>query len=436
MDPVRSMFERYFNEETASSIVLLICTILALVVANSFLEPFYNDWLTGAFTIGLRGFKFSETIVHWINDGLMAVFFFVIGLEIRREVLFGELSSFKQAALPIFAAIGGMIFPILLYVFLNNDPNASGGWAIPMATDIAFSLGVLKLLGSRVPYSLKVFLTAFAIVDDLGAILIIAIFYSHSIHWTALFMAIGIVLFLYLLGRKNLYSKYFFFISGIVVWWLFMESGIHATIAGVLMALTIPVGKQINRGEFAGAVKSLSDDLSASEKQKQSETLLSKEEVRTVNEIEALTEKIQSPLVYLENKLHGWVAYIIMPLFAFANAGVAINATNFTTLSVVEAVSLILGNAVGISLFSWLSLKIGFAKLPAGVSFKHISAASILGGIGFTMSLFITNLSFNDPQLINASKVGILLGSLIAGLIGLLVLRMVIAKSPEAKTET
>lgn len=422
-------FERFFHHEVSSSIILLAITVLSLIVANTPLLNLYDTFLHTKLTFGIGDAKISKSFILWINDGLMAIFFFVIGLEIKREILIGELSNLKKASLPIVAAVGGMLFPVLFFKFFAQRPETLDGWAIPMATDIAFSLGVLNLLGKSVPKGLKIFLTAFAIVDDLGAIIVIAIFYSPEIAWDYILWAGIILTVLLLLSQFKLYSKYIFFAAGVIVWFLFLKSGIHATIAGVLIALTIPMRRKIAPHKFHLGVSEALGVFTFETTKNNKKPILNKREINAVDQIEHLTEEIQSPLQYLENRLHGWVAYLIMPIFAFANAGVAMSAGSFTEFSMLIAGSLILGNFIGITGLSYLAIKTKIAKLPENTSFRHIMAVSILGGLGFTMSLFITNLSFTDLNLINEAKIGILIGSFLAGILGYFSLKIALKNS-------
>ncbi len=427
---IKEPLNRFIQLETSASIVLFVATISALILANSPIkEDFLGIW-ENTITFSTPGFELSKPVLKWINDGLMAIFFFLIGLEIKREISAGELSRLKQASLPIFAAVGGMLAPALLFILLNQGKAGSDGWGIPIAADIAFTLGILQILGKRVPNGLKVFLMAFAIIDDLGAVLVIAIFYSHDLLWANVIIGLAIVLFLYLLSRFGYYSKYLFFIAGIIVWVLFLKSGIHATIAGVLMALTIPLHRKTNtRSFYDNGRQSLNKFLDECKTQGE-KSVLSKKQLHAIDELEDLTEKTAPPLQYLEHRLHGWVSYLIMPLFAFANAGVEFNfseQTNFG-LSTNIAVSMIVGNTFGIFLFSFLAFKLKIAELPKNVSLKQVAGISLLGGLGFTMSLFINTLAFNDVELINSAKMGILIGSLIAGILGYLVLRFTLSK--------
>jgi NhaA family Na+:H+ antiporter len=319
-----------------------------------------------------------------------------------------------------------MVFPAVLFTFLNYGEAGSEGWGIPTATDIAFSLGILQLLGKRVPVGLKVFLMAFAIIDDLGAVLIIAFFYSSNLAWGYIGIALLIITFLFILSTKGFYSKYVFFLFGIVVWILFLKSGIHATIAGVLLALTIPLKRKANTTSFYNNVKDAIDVFVADCDKTKSETkILTKNQLAALEEIEELAEKTAPPLQYLEHSLHGWIAYLIMPVFALANAGVVFNfggESNFS-LSTNIALSMILGKTIGIFLLSYLLIKLKISELPKNINFKMLLGISVLGGLGFTMSLFINNLAYSDQTFIDSAKMGILIGSLIAGLVGFVILK-------------
>ena len=424
---IKEPINQFIRLETSSSIILFFATILALFLANSALSDFFLGFWKNEITFSLPGFELSKPILKWINDGLMAIFFFLIGLEIKREILSGELSKFKKASLPFFAAVGGMIFPAVLFTVLNLGNEGSAGWGIPMAADIAFTLGILKLLGNRIPSGVKVFLMAFAIIDDLGAVLVIAFFYSTNLIWTNIFIGLAIVVFLYLLSRKQFYSKYLFFIAGVVVWVLFLKSGIHSTVAGVLMALTIPIGRKTDTRSFYEKSKKLLDEFLDECDLQNQKTVLSKKQLENIDELEELTEKTASPLQYLEHRLHGWVSYLIMPLFALANAGVVFSFSGDTNVALALniAISMVVGNFIGIFSFSWISIKLNISELPKNVSMKQLAGVSFLGGLGFTMSLFINNLAFDNEILIGSAKMGILMGSLIAGLTGYFALRMV-----------
>ena len=425
MNFIKEPLDKFVKLETSSSIVLFAATITALVLANSPVSESFLGFWNNYITISLPGFELSKPVLKWINDGLMAVFFFLIGLEIKREILTGELSHLKKASLPLFAAIGGMIIPAVLFTVLNLGKPGSQGWGIPMAADIAFSLGILKLLGNRVPIGLKVFLMAFAIIDDLGAVLVIAFFYSSNLTWLYIGIGIVIVVFLSILTSRGYYSKYLFFILGVVVWVLFLKSGIHATIAGVLMAFTIPLRRKTNTLSFYNRGKEALEEFLNDCSKQEEKTILTKKQLTAIDELEDITEKTAPPLQYLEHDLHGWVSYLIMPLFAFANAGVVFSFSGDTNLSLTLniAISMVVGNFIGIFSFSYLAIKMKLAVLPENVKIKHLAGMSIIGGLGFTMSLFINNLAFTDEVLIDSAKMGILIGSLIAGSLAFLVLK-------------
>lgn len=416
-------FQKFVKIESLSGLLLFGATLLALIWANStYSDSYFHLWQQKI------GFKFSEfelikPLILWINDGLMAVFFFLIGLEIKREVLIGELNSFKKASFPLLAALGGMIIPMAIYLWMNQNPETESGWGIPMATDIAFSLAIIKLLGKRVPLGLKVFLTAFAIVDDLGAVLVIAIFYSSQLNIMLLVYAFIILGVLFLLSYLRFYSKYLYFILGVVVWFLFLKSGIHPTIAGVLLAFTIPVSRKVDETIFTTKLNEISETFNELADDKP--TTLSKEQIECIDELESWTDKIQSPLQHLEHKLHDWVAYIIMPIFAIANAGVVINSSIQFEFSLVFTLiaSLIVGKLLGILIFTFIGLKMKWIELPEGINNWHLTGVGLLAGVGFTMSIFIANLAFVNPSHLDSAKVGILIGSTLAGLLGYVVLR-------------
>lgn len=424
---IKEPIDRFIKLETSSSIILFAASIAALLLANSSLSETFLGFWKNYVTISVPGFELSKPILKWINDGLMAIFFFLIGLEIKREILIGELSNFRKASLPIFAAIGGMVFPAVLFVTLNKGNAGMEGWGIPMATDIAFSLGILTILGKRIPVGLKVFLMAFAIIDDLGAVLVIAFFYSSKLIWANIAIGLAIVAFLGVLSRLRLYSKYFYFIAGVVVWVLFLKSGIHSTIAGVLMALTIPIDRHIKTSTFYEKGKEILNDFRKGyHEYDENETLLSHNQLAAIDEMEELTERTASPIQFLEHRLHGWVAFIILPLFAFANAGVVFSFSGETNTALASniALSLIVGKFLGIFLISFLAIKFKLSELPKNVNFMNLAGVSFLGGLGFTMSLFINNLAFTDEVIISSAKMGILLGSFTAGLLGYILLRV------------
>lgn len=425
-----SPLQKFIKIESFSGMLLFGATLIALVWANSpWGESYTSIW---AYNMGLStdDYKLTKPLILWINDGLMAIFFFLIGLEIKRELLVGELNSVRKAALPVFAAIGGMFVPIIIFWILNSQPETANGWAIPMATDIAFTLAILKLLGDRIPVSLKIFLTAFAIVDDLGAVLTIALFYSAHIDVALLGYALALVALLFMLTYLDRFSIYITVGVGMVVWLLFLKSGIHPTIAGVLLALTVPISRKIDVKTFAAELTHLTQRISKTAAT--SETLLSKEQIGLIDNVEDWTGKVQSPLQHLEHSLHNWVAYAIMPIFALANAGIMFGGQAEMNMGLVSllTICLVLGNAIGISLLSWIGIRTGLAALPAGVTFRHIVGIACLAGVGFTMSIFVANLAFTDNlALLDSAKMGILLGSLISGVLGYSILRLTPAAS-------
>ncbi len=417
--------QRFMHEEASSGIVLFAAAVVALIWANSPWYHFYHELLETHITMGFGHWAIDETLHHWIDDGLMAVFFFVVGLEIKRAVIVGELSSVRRAALPIFAALGGMIVPALIYVAFNAEGEASRGWGVPMATDIAFSLGVLSLLRTRAPLPLKVFLAAFAIIDDIGAVIVIAVFYTGDIAWDnlgvgAIFLAVLVVV-----GRLGIRHPLVYGVLGVAVWLAFLYSGVHATVAGVLVAATIPIRVRVDPAGFLARARDLLLVFDRSgEYGHEDET--SSEQRAILKELEDTAQEMQSPLQRFENALHPWVAFLIMPLFALSNAGVKLEGDFFEALThpvtIGIVLGLVIGKQVGVTLFSWVAVRSGIAALPYGVTWLQFYGVALLGGIGFTMSLFITNLAFTSDALSTEAKIGILLGSAISGVIGYLVL--------------
>jgi len=376
---ISSPFKWFFKLEAASGLILLISAIIALVISNSSYDSIYFDTLNKYIFIGIKNFGIKLSVLHWINDALMAIFFFFVTLEIKREFIQGELSSVKQAILPIIAAVGGMLVPALIYIFINLEtPETLRGWAIPSATDIAFSIGILSLLGSRVPLSLKVFLTALAIIDDLGAIIIIAFFYTSDLSIKYLSLIIITFIILIILNRFGVKKFLPYLVVGLFLWFFTHESGIHSTIAGVLLAISIP-----HRNK----------------------------------------EHDFSLLVKIEHRISLYVAYFIMPLFAFANAGVSLTGLTFSSLLTPVPLGILLGlfigKQVGVFIFSYASIKLGIAQMPTNSNWVNFYGVGILTGIGFTMSLFIGNLAFvENTQYIDGVKIGVLAGSLMSTLIG------------------
>lgn len=424
--------------------ILIAATILALIVVNiPGLTDFYNSLWTHEIALQVGDFNlFSHNghplnIIQFINDALMAVFFLQIGLEIKREILVGELSSFRQALLPIVAAIGGMIVPVAIFSYIGKGSEFLNGAAIPMATDIAFSLGVLAMLGSRVPISLKIFLTTLAVVDDIGGILVIAIFYSTDINYMMLLIAAALFVVLMLGSKFRIQSKLFYLGIGAFIWFLFMNAGIHPTIAGVLIAFCVPA-KPVYAPK--GYIKTIQKNIKHFETDnltnKDSKTILSKQQLNWLKEIESASDKVISPLQDLEDSLHPIVNYLIVPIFAFANAGIFLGdlevSSVFQGVSLAIIAGLVLGKFIGIFSFTWLCVKMRLAPKPENSNWKMIAGVSMLGGIGFTVSLFIANLSFGtDPQyaeILNSAKLGIVVGSIIAGLLGYMFLNFSLPK--------
>ncbi len=422
---ILSPFQKFVKIESFSGILLLIATITALIWANSpFAESYQSLW---QYKIGFstENFELNKPLILWINDGLMAIFFFLIGLEIKRELIIGELNSIKKISFPIFGALGGMLVPVILFLLLNQNPETTKGWGIPMATDIAFSLAILKLLGNRVPLSLKLFLTAFAIVDDIGAVIVIAVFYSGNINIGLLLIALLLLGILYALSYKGYYSKFFNIILGIIIWILFLKSGIHPTLAGILLAFSVPVRQKIRTATFIDNLVSITNNIKQATVCEK--PILSKEQIEHIDNLENWTNKFQSPLQHIEHKLHDWVAYFIIPVFALANAGVLINSDINLDTALIQniIICLVIGNSIGISSIILLAKKIKLIEVPKDISNKHIIGVSFLAGIGFTMAIFIASLAFkNSPMYIDSAKIGILIGSLISAIIGFTVLRL------------
>lgn len=429
IDVITSPFVRFARMEAAGGILLLASTFAALVWANSRWEASYHAIWNTQLDIGFGGFFLSETRHEWINDGLMSLFFFLVGLEIKREVLIGELSSLKQAAFPLIAAIGGTIVPALIYVTLNRGEVAHKGWGIPMATDIAFALGVLALLGDRVPVSLKIFVTALAIVDDIIAVLVIALFYTGQIRFLSLAMALGGIALSFGANLLGIRRPAIYAFLGICVWSAVLQSGVHATVAGVAFAFTIPARTYIDRAHFLEKGRRLLDRFEAAPPD-------SFEEHSAIHTLEEQCELVESPLHRIEHRLQPWVVFFVMPLFAFSNAGVQIlgNMTAAAKSSVClgVALGLFLGKPIGISLFAWLASKARVATRPAGVSWRQIFGASWLCGIGFTMSLFIATLAFGEGSLLDMSKIGTFAASVAAAICGSLFLLGRFAQVPRS----
>lgn len=421
----RGTFEWFVRSEVAGSVLLLICTLVALAWANSPWSDVYEHLLHAKIGLSWSDQAFQLTVHHWINDGLMVVFFFVVGLEIKRELVVGQLSSFDRAVLPVMGAVGGMVVPAAFYALLNHGQAGAAGWGVPMATDIAFALGALAVFGSRMPIGLKVFLTALAIADDLGAVMVIALFYTEQIRWSALLVAAGFLL--VLLGAVRLGIRRLDVLSPLIVgvWVGVFASGVHATVAGILVALVIPVRARLEPKRAMQEMQAGLRDLDSMELSRQ--TMI--DDHRQLNAIERVNEASDGLLpagLRLEHHLHPLQVWLILPLFALANAGVSIDGGLADTLAEPVALGvvfgLVLGKPIGIAVLSWLAVKSGRGSLPEGVSWGHIVGAGFLAGIGFTMSLFVSELAFADAALVAEAKVGILAASFLSAIAGMVIL--------------
>lgn len=427
-------FREFVQTEASGGVLLLICAVFALLWANSPWDDLYDDLFHTYITISVGDYGISASFAHWINDGLMAIFFLVVGLEIKREVLVGELASLRRAALPIAAAIGGMVVPALIYVAINAGGEGSHGWGIPMATDIAFSLGVLAVLGSRAPATLKVFLTALAIVDDIGAVLVIALFYTADVSLNYILLSAGILALLVIMNLLGVRRTMPYIILGIGLWIAVYQTGVHATVAGVLLALTIPARHSLSASELLARGRQILEEFEEVDRTDDlgRRILTDGRYASALHEVEQIKRALQSPLQQFEHSLHPWVAYLIVPLFALANAGVSLGGefgsmiTEPVTLGVIAG--LFIGKQLGITGFTWLGVKTGLMNLPSGIGWRQIHAVACIAGIGFTMSLFIANLAFignaeHGARLLDDAKIGILVASLLSGVMGYILLR-------------
>lgn len=432
-------FNELINNSKASGIVLFASAFIALVIANSPIAEAYHHFWENKFAIGFNGNFINKTLHHWINDGLMALFFFVVGLELKRELVAGELRSPRNAALPITAAAGGMILPALIYTVINSgNPAAFAGWGIPMATDIAFALGILYLLGDKVPSSLKIFLTAIAIVDDLGAVLVIAFFYTSEIVYESLAIA-GVVLLVMIAGNLiGIRNTVFYGILGVGGLWLeFLLSGVHATIAAVLAAFTIPATTKIQERLFINKSRKLIDDFSKiGSEEENDDNLVSYEQYKILSKIRDVSKNAIPPLQRLEHGLHPIVSFIVMPIFALSNAGITLSGNVldalFSTVTIGVIVGLILGKFLGVVGVSYIVLKLKLMQLPVGMSMKQLVGVGFLTAIGFTMSLFISELAFKDVELLTQAKLGVLIASVLASIIGFVILNISLRKQARA----
>jgi NhaA family Na+:H+ antiporter len=434
IDFIARSIRRFAKLEASSGVLLLMAMALALAWANSPWGDSYFHALESEFGFRLGHWSATSSLHHAINDGLMAVFFFVVGLEIKRELVAGELASPRRAAFPAIAALGGMLVPAAIYAACNVGSPTMRGWGIPMATDIPLALGILALLGKRIPTSLKIFLMALAIIDDLGAVVVIAVFYSQKIAWSGLGYSALIIAMLLAFNRLGLRRAIFYAVPGILLWRLLQGSGIHGTLAGVLVAWTIPARSVIGESNFASVCYGILERFKAA-KGAEDSPILNHERLEAVMELEDACEKVEPPLQRLIEVLHPWTGYVILPLFAWANAGVRLETQGLGFLAEPAGLGILLGLVVGkpLGIFgtAQIMLKLGFTRLSGGVGWKHMLGAGILGGIGFTMSIFIAGLAFGGGRALDNAKVTVFLASAIAGALGYAFLRSL----PSSKIE-
>lgn len=421
----KGIFHWLVHSPVAGSLLLLVCTIVALVWANSPWANIYDNLLHTKVGVSWGAADFKASLQHWINDGLMVIFFFVVGLEIKREVVAGQLSDIRKAILPVAAAVGGMVVPAALYAIFNTGGDGAAGWGIPMATDIAFALGILALFGSRVPIGLKVFLTALAIADDLGAVLVIALFYTAKINFFPLIVAGVLMAVLFGLNVFRVRRLGIFILVMLGIWVAVAVSGVHATVAGILMALMMPIKGQIDPDRYFEVTEARLAELKAS-RFSQLSMLDNDQQMDALWQIDRATEDMRPTGLSLEQYLHPVQALFILPIFALANAGVPLGEGFLKALvspvSIGIIAGLFIGKQLGISLFSWFAIKTGQAALPEGVTWAQLWGAGCVAGVGFTMSLFVSGLAFDDASIISSAKVGILAASLLSGIVGFVLL--------------
>lgn len=432
----------FFNKEVFSSMLLMVASVAAVIIANSQLAHHYEHWLHLDISLLFGELKITHSLLHWVNDGLMTLFFFTVGLEIKREVMVGELASPKMAMLPVIAAAGGMILPGFIYAVFNFGTPGMDGWGIPVATDIAFSLGAIALLGSRLPVGLRIFLTAFAIADDLGAVLIIAIFYTKTI--SATYLIASAVCLAILLAANILWVRWmpFYIVMGVATWICVMGSGVHATVAGVAVAMLVPARGKYNTIRFVKKAQGIIDNMKTDRRIDGYwfSIFIKPEHLNSVHALELACHNVETPLQRLEHALHPWVVFAILPIFAFFNAGLPLEGMSLASvlnqpIAIGSTLGLLIGKPIGISIASWIAVRAGFAELPKNVRWPHIFGAGMLGGIGFTMSLFISGLSFTDIEFLNYSKLGVLSGSILSAIGGLAFLAVVAFREGKTYTE-
>lgn len=426
---------QFIQKNSFSSLLLFSTALVALILANTPAHGFIQSLLSQKIGFTIGDFKVYKSLLLWINDGLMSIFFFVVGLELKREIIAGELSNPKNIVMPIAAAIGGMLTPAFIYYIINipNSDECLNGWGIPMATDIAFALGVLYLLGKKVPIQLKVFLTALAIIDDIGAVGIVAFFYTSNITISNLIIGACILGIMFILNKFGVRQVLLYAIFGIGGLWLaFLLSGVHATVAAVLAAFTIPANRSIDKEEFLNNLTTLKKDFEKAKCSENNKYLLSADEENIIGEIRRISNNAISPLQSLEHSMHSFVLYIVMPIFALANAGIVIDKNWFEMLfspvSIGVSLGLFLGKFLGIFGVSYLGLKLGWFKMPENINLQMIVGVSFLAAIGFTMSLFINSLAFTNEIYVEQAKMGILSSSIVAGILGYFILKRAINK--------
>jgi NhaA family Na+:H+ antiporter len=435
-------FQWFFNKEVIGSLLLLLASLGAVLIANSTLYGWYEHLLHMDVTLHVDRLRISRSLLHWVNDGLMTLFFFTVGLEIKREVMVGELASPKQALLPVIAAAGGMLMPGLIYLAFNAGGPGVHGWGIPVATDIAFSLGAIAILGRKLPVGLRIFLTAFAIADDLGAVVIIALFYTQGIT-TVYLQASGVCVLILLMGNL-LWLRWipFYLVMGVATWICVMGSGVHATVAGVVVAMLVPARGKYNTIRFVNEAQAIISGMTTDRRIDAAwySIFLRPDHQNAVHALELALHNVETPLQRLEHALHPWVVYLVLPVFAFFNAGLPLQAMSLAEaaanpIALGCTLGLLLGKPLGVSLAAYAAVRMGVAALPENVRWPHIVGAGMLGGIGFTMSLFISGLSFTDVMFLNYSKLGVLAGSVLSAAAGLGFLAVVAARDGRTYAE-
>ncbi|MBW2711762.1 MAG: Na+/H+ antiporter NhaA [Deltaproteobacteria bacterium] len=434
-DQIFKPTQRFFRKEAASSILLIAATIMALIWINSSIGETYHSFWHTEVSFAFGHFHISKTLVHWINDGFMSLFFFTVGLEIKREILVGELATPKKALLPVIAALGGMIVPGLIYAALNIGLPTISGWGVPVATDIAFALGAVAVFGRRLPVGLRIFLAAFAIADDLGAVVIIAIFYTKEIVWSYLIISLFLILGLAVANFLWIRWTLVYAILGLAVWFFVLGSGIHPTIAGVIVSLFVPARGRYDTDNFLQNVRKITEKFECEDQSCGYSILLNQEHMHAVQALELACHDVETPLQRLMHALHPWVAFLILPFFAMGNTGLTFHGIVFSEMvsnTVITGIifGLVFGKPLGVMLFSYVSVKTGIASLPQGVRWSHIFGGAMLGGIGFTMSLFLADLSFSEPQILNYARIAILTGSIFSAVIGMTFLGFVSIVKP------